>query len=247
MTLDEQKEMIEIIHDLKKLVGEAKNYLVLAKDSIKYVQELGSEYLRRHLTTNLMDQVEARRRFEKKLVLRGYSMTGIWTKKYHDQEERENIYSMALNGMDNVRAVLWPMGKSSTEAGEWIAMISIAVGEDGEFPLTGDIITRHNSNVWQLATFKSMVKRIDYVRTQVRRWDTEEFLSLQGMNAMMRLSLDYIRQNRITKAKGILLGTLRGELHSATISEALSITQLRWATSREERLISAKIWSKIFK
>jgi hypothetical protein len=197
--------------------------------------------------TQLMDHQEARRRFEKKLVLRGYSMTGMWTKKYHDQDEQESVYSMALKGMPDTRAVLWPLKKGSTEAEEWIAMISVAVGEDGEFPLTGDIITRHNSNSWQLATFKSMTKRIEEVRSRIRRWDTEDFMTYGGARAMVSLSLDYLRQNRITKAKGVLLGTLRGELSAATVSESLSIVQTRWSRSREERLRSAQIWSSVFK
>lgn len=198
------------------------------------------------MTSSLMDHLEARRRFEKKLVLRGYSMSGAWTKKYHDQDKNENVYSMALNGTSNTRAVLWPMGKGSTEAEEWIAMISIAVGEEGEFPITGGIITRWNSDDWQLGTFKSLASRIDEVRSQVRRWDLSPSGSL-GDKAMMRLALNYIREGKPKKAISILLGALRGEISTATISEALSIIQVRWAKSREERLRSALIFSQIFK
>jgi hypothetical protein len=193
--------------------------------------------------SNIMDYIEARRRFEKKLVLRGYSMTGMWTKRYHDQDKNEDVYSMGLNGMSNVRAVLWPLGKKSEE---WMAIISIAVGEDGEFPITGGAITRWNSNEWPLGTFKSVSKRIDDIRSKVRRWDSSPTSSL-GDKAMISLSLSYLREGKIKKGISILLGCLRGEISKATISESLSIVQIKWSRSREERLRSALIWSNIFK
>jgi len=192
---------------------------------------------------HLMDHQEARRRFEKKLVLRGYSMTGQWTKKYHDQDDNENVYSMALNGMNNVRAVLWPLNRKSEE---WMAMISIAVGEDGEFPITGGVITRWNTEEWSLGTFKSLSKKIDDIRSQVRRWDTTPSYPM-GDKAMIKLALSYLREDKIKKGISLLLGALRGEICVATISESLSIVQVRWARSREERLRSALVWSQIFK
>jgi hypothetical protein len=190
-----------------------------------------------------MDHLEARRRFEKKLVLRGYSMSGAWTKKYHDQADNENVYSMALNGMSNTRAVLWPLNRKSEE---WIAMISIAVGEDGEFPITGGVITRWNSNEWSLGTFKSLSKKIEETRYLVRKWDFG-FPGELGDKAMMKLALSYLRESKVKKAVSVLLGALRGEISMATISESLSIVQIRWCKSREERLRSALIWSQIFK
>jgi hypothetical protein len=190
-----------------------------------------------------MDYIESRRRFQKKLVLKGYSMTGLWTKKYHDQDDNENVYSMSLNYLPDTRAVLWPLNKKKDR---WGAMISIAVGEDGEFPITGGTITRWNEEEWTLGSFKSMSKRIDEVRAQVRRWDESRGIALKD-KAMIQLALSYFREGKSKKYVSVLLGAVRGEIEEATVSEALSIVQTRWAKSREERLRSALIWSQIFR
>lgn len=190
--------------------------------------------------TTPMELTEARRRFEKLLVLAGYSMTGKWTEKYHLAES--GVSSMALTNIPEVRGVLW------FEDGHWQAMLAIRVGEDGEFPLTGGRILRRENQFWQL-TLKSMplmTKRIVDVLAQIRRWDTSPTESL-GDKAMIRLALSYLRNGKPKKAGSILLGALRGEISSATVSESLSIVQMRWAKSREERFRSALIWSSTFK
>jgi hypothetical protein len=64
---------------------------------------------------------------------------------------------------------------------------------------------------------------------------------------MMRLAVRYIREEKPRKAVNILLAAIRGEISSASVSESLSIVQMSWAKSREERLRSALIWSNIFR
>lgn len=189
--------------------------------------------------TNQMDPLEARRRFEKKLVLRGYSMSGHWVVRLIEHKNWET-HSMALRGMPDCRAVMWLEGKE-----RWVAMIAVAVGENGEFPITGGVITRWNMNEWQLGSFKSLSKRIEEVREQVRRWDFD-FPRERANVAMIRLALDFLREGKSKKAISILLMALRGEISQATISESLSIVQMKVARSREDRLKSSLVWSHIF-
>jgi hypothetical protein len=187
-----------------------------------------------------MDLLEARRRFEKLLVEHRYSMSGVWTDKYHEEESKYKVSSMALKDMSNTRAVLW------YEAGNWQGMISIAVGEDGEFPIVGGRIIRAEDQPWKLLHFNFLSKKIEGIRYLVRKWDFG-FPGELGDKAMMKLALSYLREHKIKKGISILLGALRGEISMATISESLSIVQTRWCRSREERLRSALIWSNTFK
>jgi len=191
-------------------------------------------------TIQMMDPSEARRRFEKMLVDSGYSMTGKWTDKYHEQTEKENVFSMAIKQFSDVRAVLW------IEKGDWQGMISVAVGESGEFPLTGGRLIRRETQLWSLQPYHLLASRIEEVLQQVFRWHSEKS-GRGGDQAMMRLTLDYIRGGKPKKAISVLLGALRGEISEATIAESLSIIQTRWSKSREERLRSALIWSQTFK
>src|SRR5215510_3876044 len=108
---------------------------------------------RRMTMTTPMDLLEARRRFEKLLVLAGYSHTGNWAEKIYKPEK--NVSSMVLNGMPDTRAVLW------FEKGEWEGMISIAVGENGEFPMIGGKIQRVEKQSWKPLHFNYIVKYID--------------------------------------------------------------------------------------
>lgn len=192
------------------------------------------------MTNSPMDLTEAKRRFEKKLVLRGYSMSGNWWTRVNESKKWETHW-MSLRDLPDTRAVMWAEGKD-----KWIAMISVTVGQEGEFPITGGTITRFNSDSWQLGSFKSLVKRIDEVRTQVRRWDYSAINDL-GNVAMMQLALDYLRGGKPKKCISSLLLAIRGEISQATISEALSIVQSRVAKSREDRLHSALVWSQVFK
>lgn len=189
-----------------------------------------------------MELPEARRRFEKMLVEADYTWApGPWMKKGH--KEIDFITSKSLQDMPDTRAILW------YESGDWQGMISVKVGEDGEFPLTGGRIIR-DLNIkkiwWEPKSFPLLRERIDEVRVQVRRWDSTPTGSL-GYVAMIRLALSYLTEKKINKAKRILLGAIRGEISSATVSESLSIVQQQWARSREERLRSALIWASVFK
>jgi len=174
------------------------------------------------------------------LVFAGYRMTGMWTEKYHEQTDQESVSSMALRDLPNVRAVLW------TEKGEWQGMISIAVGEDGEFPLTGGRILRREKQIWTLQSFSLLLPRLESLIPQIKQWYSDR-AGRKGDHAMMRLALSYIREGKPKKAISVLLATLRGEISEATVAESLSIAQVKWAKSREEKLRVALMWGGVFK
>lgn len=187
------------------------------------------------MTQIQMDSPQAMRRIEKAAIESGYSTTGKWI-------TTEAGHSLALTNMPDCRLILWQ------DKGEWAGMLAVAVGEEGEFPLTGArlTVTEEEGLLWRPKPFHLLRDRIDEVREQVRRWD-REWAAPMADKAMMRLALDFLRGGKPRKAGSVLLGALRGEVSMATVSESLSIVQLRWARSREEMLRSALIWSTVFK
>lgn len=188
------------------------------------------------MTEIQMNPPQAQRRIEKAAIESGYATTGKWI-------ERDDQFSIALTNMPDCRLVLWNEKDKS-----WFGMLAVSVGEDGEFPLTGAKLqfSEEEGLLWRPQPYSLLRERLNEVREQVRRWDRELAKSLSD-KAMMRLALDFLRAGKARKAGSVLLGALRGEISTATISESLSIVQMRWARSREERLRSALIWSTVFK
>lgn len=192
-----------------------------------------------------MDLDEAKRRFEKILILSGYSFSlGPW-KESHDGKIK--IYSKYIEDLYGARAVIWQ------EKDGWAAVISFQVGEWGEFPILGNRLTRWNEDKWKPTPMNAIQDKLWNIATQIRRWDQSPSNSL-GYLAMIRLALSYfnlgisnLSWSKVKKGKSILMGAVRGEISRATISESLSIVQMKWCRSREERLRSALIWSNVFK
>ena len=184
-----------------------------------------------------MELDEAKRRFEAGLVEKGYHMSGSWTKKYHE-EEKDDVYSMALYGTVMVRAVIWQAGLS------WQGMISVRAGSFGEYPLAGDTISR--GETIDIPTFKSLSKRMEQVRFRLRGWDFEQAEERANL-ALMALSVHFLQRGETLKAKRTLLLGLRGDLSYASVGEALSIVQEAICKTRTDRLRSAQIWWRIFK
>ena len=186
-----------------------------------------------------METPQAQRRLEKAAIEAGYTTTGKWI-------ERDDQFSIALTNMPDCRLVLWKETKRSNTS--WFGMLAVAVGEDGEFPLTGAelVFTEEEGLLWKPKPYALLRERIEEIRKLVRRWDKEWAAPLSD-KAMMRLALDFLRAGKVKRGISVLLGALRGEIAVATISESLSIVQMRWARSREERLRSALIWSTVFR
>lgn len=181
---------------------------------------------------------EAQRRFEKALIDAGYSTSGKWALK---RDIEAGIATLTITGMPDVRGVLW------IERGEWHGMIAIAVGTDGEFPLTGAKLIKDEWGLnWSPEPYHLLKDRLQSIRDQVRRWNFQP-ADQGGDKAMMSLALSYIKSGNVRKAASILLGALRGEISEATVSESLSIVQMKWAKSRSEMLRSALIWSRVFR
>lgn len=187
------------------------------------------------MTLIQMDPPEAKRRMEKAAIEAGYATTGRWV-------DRDDQFYVSLTNMPDCRIILW------NEKDYWFGSLALNVGEDGEFPLTGAklLVSEEEGLLWKPQPHSLLRNRIEEIREQVRRWD-RELAKERSDKAMMRLALNYLRAGKARKAGSVLLGALRGEISMATISESLSIVQMRWARSREERLRSALIWSAVFK
>lgn len=185
----------------------------------------------------LMPLSEAKRRLESTAVSRGYQTTGRWAEKMHKGEAIET-YSMALTNLPQTRLVLWKQDK------QWWGMIAVQVGEDGEYPITGGSFTPDSS--CHMSTYSFMLPRIEQVMEAVVRW-TGEMYSLWGDKAVMRLAIYCIKHGKIKRALSLLFAAVRGEFEACTVSEALSLVQWRWFKTKDEMLISCRIWSEVFR
>lgn len=184
-----------------------------------------------------MRTAEALRRAESSIISRGYQTTGRWAEKMHDDEPQE-IYSMALTNLPRTRLVVWKSGS------EWWAMISVQVGSWGEVPLCGSQFTREVKAAISRRSF--LMPRLEEVRIQSGRWHHDPASPLVD-KAMIKLALHYNRRDLTSRAISIQNTALRGELDSATIAEALSIVQWKHCKTKEDLMISGRIWGEIFR
>lgn len=184
-----------------------------------------------------MELTEAKRRLESTSIARGYQTTGRWVEKMHD-DEATGIYSMALTNMPQTRLVLW------RNKGQWWGMIAVQIGEDGEYPITGSEFDRDNS--CHMSVYPFMLPRIIQIQYQVARWKYER-ADPWADKAMMKLAIWYLKQANIKKAVSVLMTAIRGELDEATAAEALSIVQWKYCKTKEEMMISARIWGEVFR
>ena len=185
----------------------------------------------------MMKLDEAKRRLESAAIACGYQTTGRWTEKMHE-DEPQDIHSMALTNMPQTRLVVWQ------SKGEWWGMISVQVGGWGEFPITGSTFTSEIKPV--LSRHKFMWPRIEQVQLQVARWKHELAYPFSD-KAMMKLAIHHLKQMHIKKALSILYAAVRGELEAASVSEALSIVQWKFYKTKEEMMLSARIWGEVFR
>ena len=188
---------------------------------------------------------EAMRRVSGMLVRQGYRVTDKWTNKYYEDKEKMPLWSMALVGLPDTRVLLW-QGRDY-----WRAVICVAVGKDGEFPLAEAVIIREKKIDRKVVpkkfpTFDNIAKGIEETRDQIARWNWSSAAPYAHI-ALAKLSNYFITQGKGRKALAINNAIIKGEILGATVSEALSMIQSSYAKSREERLASAMIWGEVYR
>lgn len=181
---------------------------------------------------------EAMRRTEAMLVRLGYTVSSRWTDKYEADTERKPLWSMALPGLKDTRVLLWE------EKDHWRAVISVAVGKDGEYPIAEAIVLRSKDLFFP--PFEKVVARLTDVKAQVHNWGFAP-ANIYSAQALARMTKWFLQQGMPRKAKATNEAIITGELNAATVSEALSIVQSRYASHRLYRLVSAKIWGEVYK
>lgn len=189
---------------------------------------------------------EAKRRASGMLVRLGYTATDNWTNKYYEDEEKLPLWSVALVGLPNTRLLLWQAHLC------WKAVICVAVGKDGEFPLAettiarGDLIPGTKFKIKPLPKFDKLSNEIARARDQVAQWNWRSAGPYAHI-ALAKLSNYYIDEGIDGKAKLINNAIIKGEILAATVSEALSMIQSKYARARSERLASALIWGEVYR
>lgn len=186
-----------------------------------------------------IDLDEAIRRTEGMLVRQGYRAYGKWTDKFYDDGEKEPLWSTALVGVEDSRLLLWP------EKDHWRAVISVMVGKKGHFPVCEGLILRDNKDKF-IPPFQKMDDKIRLTREMVGRWNFEG-ASKYSHIALARLTKWFLQNGMPRKAKATNEAIITGELNAATVSEALSIVQSKYASTRERRLESAVIWREVYR
>lgn len=180
------------------------------------------------------------------LVRQGYSVSDRWTDKYYEVEGKAPLWSVALTGLPNTRVLLWEARQC------WRAVICVAVGRDGEFPIAEAIIIRGekipgtNIRAKPFPLFTKVSKEIEETRERVAVWNWRAAAPYAHI-ALAKLSNWYIDHGPVGKATMINNAIIKGEILAATVSEALSIIQSQYARTREERLASAMIWGEVYR
>lgn len=155
------------------------------------------------------------------------------------------MWSLALVGLSDTRVLLWK-GKT-----HWRAVICVKVGKDGEFPIAEGVIVRERKVgrkliALQFPTFDNVSKGIDEVREQVIQWNWRAAAPYAHI-ALAKLSNWMAIHGKGRKAIIINEVIIKGEILAATVSEALSMIQEKYAKTREERLAAALIWGEVYR
>ena len=87
---------------------------------------------------------------------------------------------------------------------------------------------------------------IDKANDNIRRW-SHEMYNLWGDKALMKLALIELKRMKIKRAIGLLYAGIRGELDAATVAEALAILQWRWYKTKDDMMISIRVWTEVFR
>ena len=186
-----------------------------------------------------IDLNEAIRRADGFLVRQGYRTTGRWTDSVYEDKDKDPIQSMALVGFEGVRVLLWP------ERDHWRLVVSVAVGKAGEYPACEGLIMRDNKDKY-VPPFDKMESRIRLIRETVARWNFEPANRYSHL-ALAKLTKWFLQNGMPRKAKATNEALITGEINAATVSEALSMVQSKYASTRERRLVSALIWWEVYR
>lgn len=190
-----------------------------------------------------MEVGEARRRFEKLLAMRGYSdqYSFGWRVKGKNIKSIYYLHPIPCLKSDEMilRGLLWPEGD------KWYASLSLKVGKQGEMIISGGELKRVEKQTWSPPPFSKYKKTIEKDRQLILNWDLTP-IGNEDVIVLNQLADWYDRRGDEKKRVEVMNGLARGELVDATISEALSITQYRWARGRTERMETALIWREHF-
>jgi hypothetical protein len=195
-----------------------------------------------------MDLGEAKRRVEKTLAIKGYSTQGNWGWRARGKKINERYYLLPIPCIERLRCVLWPELPPVGRA-EWYCYISLRIGiqgeKEGEVMVAGGRIERAETQSWKMPTFRVFLPTLQQQRQLILRWDRTPIGEF-GNPALAELANYYIRNEELRKATLCLNAITRGELSAASISEALSIAQYKYARTRTEKLEAITIWKKMF-
>lgn len=172
------------------------------------------------------------------LVRQGYRQSGMWTDRFHGKSEEGPLWSMALKELPNTRVLLFQ------ERDQWKAVVSVAVGNNGEFPLCAGTIERKKDKFMPPAS--KMTQKIEEARQRILAWDFRS-ANPYAAQALARLTEYYMKKKHYRKARITNAAIISGLINAATVSEALSIVQTVVARTREDRLESALIWGEVYR
>lgn len=172
---------------------------------------------------------EAKRMFKLALHRAGYSYTGIWS-EYNKQVFEMALLDKSKASLAPLRAVMWPYD------GDWQIMLSVKVGEHGEFPLTSGELTHD----FKLQPIQLVVERMESLLPTLKDWHHERANYWQ--ECLARLARFYQGREQYDQAIEVLDSLIKGEFSKMTIEQTLSLAMFKWGTRREEMLHIADVW-----
>lgn len=186
----------------------------------------------------LIELDEAKRRVDGMLVRQGYKATDYWTTRFYDDGEKRPLWSRAITRFENTRVLLWK------ERDRWVATVSVHVGKFGVFPVCDGIIERKRDK-FILPAIK-LEEKLGAIQAQIYQWGFSP-ANTYSAQAIARMTDWYLNNKLNTKARLINRAIITGEINAATVAEALSMIQSRYANTREQRMVSARIWSEVYR
>jgi hypothetical protein len=181
---------------------------------------------------------EAQMRLLRMLREKDYPYAGRWFRR---DDGHIPIYSMALFGMEDVRALMWREGK------KWAASLSLGVGDRGEFILAGGLIGRVKRQNWKLMSITNFIPYINDARETLGVWafQRDRYLNVIAMTKFAHELLKTPGQQK--QSIRVMVGIESGVTSEATTAEALSIIQHLYCRTRLDRVITCSVWMEVFK
>lgn len=194
---------------------------------------------------------------------------GRWSNR---KEGKMTIYSKKLNEIEGLRISLWRPDSNNhkPEQNAWEGMLSMEIGEEGDFPLGGIFFSRsygtyqkafpnikykvsfidknhdYGGRNPKIPKFEEMESIIEDLKSLIRSWDRNRIDYDKANEAMDKLATLFIDLKQPARARKVLRSSIKGEIYSATISEGLSIVQHKFSKTTHEKLKIALLWKQIF-